>query len=42
MVELDINGNLVAWIKSFLIDQKIQIIINEHKNKKKEIEIGIL
>lgn len=42
MIKLDIDGNLIAWIRSFLIEQKILIIIDEHKNKEREIETDIL
>lgn len=41
MIELNINENLVAWTRSFLTNQKIQIIIDGHENKEKEIETRI-
>ena len=41
MIELGIDGDLVAWTRSFLIDRKIQIIIDGHENKEREIEAGI-
>lgn len=41
IIDLDIDGNLVAWIKSFLTNRKIQLVIDEHKNKKRKIEIRI-
>ena len=41
MIELGIDGDLVAWTRSFLTDRKIQIIIDGHENKEREIETGI-
>ncbi len=41
MIELSIDGDLVAWTRSFLTDRKIQIVIDGHENKEREIEIGI-
>ena len=41
MVELGIDGDLVTWIGGFLIDRKIQLVIDRHDNKKREIETGI-
>ena len=41
MVELGIDGDLVTWTGSFLTDQKIQLVIDGHDNKEREIETGI-
>lgn len=41
MIELSINGNLVAQTRFFLIDRKIQIIIDEYENKERKIEMDI-
>ena len=42
MIELSIDKDLVDWTRSFLIDQKIQIIIDEYENKERKIETNIL
>lgn len=42
MIELEIDRNLVTWTSSFLTHQKIQIVIDRHENKEREIKIGIL
>lgn len=39
MIEFSINGDLITQIKSFFTNRKIQLIIDGHDNKKKEIEI---
>ena len=41
MMELEIDGNLVTWTGFFLTDQKVQLVINGHNNKKREIETEI-
>ena len=41
MVELGIDGDLVAWTRSFLTERKISIVIDGHENKEREIETGI-
>ena len=41
IVKLKIDEDLVLWIKYLLTDQKVQLIINKHENREKEIEIGI-
>ncbi len=41
MIDLDIDGDLVAWTKSFLTDRKIQLVIDGHDNKEREIETSI-
>ncbi len=41
MIDLEINENLVIWRGFFLTDRKIQLVIDEHENKEKEIESGI-
>lgn len=40
MIELGIDGDLVAWTRSFLTDRKIQLVIDGHENKEREIETG--
>lgn len=42
MVELNINGNIIQWIQSFFIDQKVQLIINGYNNKEQDIKTKIL
>ena len=41
MIDLGIDGDLVAWTKSFLTDRKIQLVIDGYDNKEREIETGI-
>lgn len=41
IIELGFDGDFVTWIGSFLIDRKIQLVINGHDNKKKKIETKI-
>ena len=41
MIELGIDGDLVAWTSSFLIHRKIQLVIDGHENKEREIKTGI-
>ena len=41
MMGLDILSNLVACTKSFLTDRKIQLVIDGHDNKERNIETGI-
>lgn len=41
MIELGIDGDLVAWTKSFLTDRTIQLVIDRHENKERETETGI-
>lgn len=35
MIKLGINEDLVAWTRTFSINQKIQIVIDGHENKEK-------
>ena len=42
MIELGLDGNLMAWTGSFLPDRKIQSVIDGLNNKEREIETGIL
>lgn len=42
MIELSIDGDLVAWTRSFFTDQKIQIVIGGYENNGREIETDIL
>ncbi len=41
MIDLGIDGDLVAWTKSFLTDRKIQLVIDGYDNKEREIRTGI-
>ena len=41
MVGLGIDGDLVSWTRSFLTDRKIQLTIDRHDNKEREIETEI-
>ncbi len=41
MTDLGIDTDLVEWTKSFLTDRKIQLVIDGHDNKKRDIETGI-
>ena len=41
MIELGIDGDLVTWTGSFLTNRKVQLVIDGHDNKEKEIETGI-
>ena len=41
MIELGVDGDLVTWTGSFLLDRKIQLVIDKYDNKKKEIKTGI-
>ena len=40
MIELNINTDLVTWTKSFT-DRKIQLVIDGHDNKERDIESGM-
>ena len=41
MINLGIDENLIIWIKSFPMNRKIQLVIDGHDNKKREIETSI-
>ena len=41
MIDLGIDIDLVAWTKSFLTNRKIQLVINGHNDKERDIKIGI-
>ncbi len=41
MIDLGIDTDLVAWTKSFFTDRKIQLVIDRHDNKVRDIETGI-
>ncbi len=41
MIELGIDGDLVTWTGSFLTNRKVQLVIDRHDNKKRDIETGI-
>lgn len=42
ILKLKINKDLICEIRSFFINQKLQFIINNYYNQKKEIKIRIL
>lgn len=41
MLELGIDGDLLTSTKLFLTDRKVQLIIDGHEDKEREIETGI-
>ena len=41
MIEFGTDGDLVTWTVSFLTNQKIQLVIDGHDNKERNIETGI-
>ena len=41
IINLGIDGNLMMWTKSFLTNKKVQLVIDGHNNKEREIETGI-
>lgn len=41
MIELGIDGDLITWTGSLLTDRKVQLVIDGHENKEREIETGI-
>lgn len=41
MVELEIDGNLIRWTRSFLTDQKLELVIDGHNHQEKDVETGI-
>ncbi len=41
MIELGMDGDLVTWTGSFLTNRKVQLVIDGHDNKEKEIQTGI-
>ena len=41
IIKLGIDGDLVNWTSFFLIGRKVQLVIDGHDNKKRDIETGI-
>lgn len=41
MIALEIGRDLILWISSFLTDQKVQLVIDGHKNREREKETRI-
>lgn len=41
MIKLEIDGDFVSWTSRFLTDRKIQLVIDGHDNKEREIETRI-
>lgn len=42
MIELGINEDVIRRTQLFLMDQKVQLVIDRYKTKEKDIETGIL
>lgn len=42
MAELGINDNLIGWTKLFLINRKLELVIDRYTNLKQKVETGIL
>lgn len=38
---MEINRDLIRWTRSFLTDQKLQLVIDGHNNQEKAVETGI-
>lgn len=41
MIELGIDGDIIRWTQSFLTDQGVQLVIDGHDNKGRDVEKGI-
>lgn len=41
MIELELDGDLMTWTSSFMLDRKIQLMIDGHDNKERDIETRI-
>lgn len=41
MMELGVDDDLVTWTGSFLTEQKMQLVIDGHNNKERDIETRI-
>ena len=41
MLELEINRDLIYWIKLFLTNRKLQLVKDSHNNLEKKVETGI-
>ena len=41
IIELGIDGDLIRWTQSFLTDRKVQLVIDGHTNKERDIETEI-
>lgn len=39
---MKIDNNLIGWTQFFLIDRKVDIIIDRYKNLRRDIKTGIL
>ena len=37
MIKLGIDGDLIRWKKSFLTNRKVQLVIDGHNNKERDI-----
>lgn len=42
MLELKVNKDLICWTKSFLMNQKFELIIDSHINSENNIETRVL
>lgn len=41
ILDLGIDGDLIKWTKSFLSNRKVQLVINGHENREREVETRI-
>ena len=41
IIDLGIEGDLIRWTRSFLTNRKVQLVIDGHKNREREIKTGI-
>ena len=38
---MEIINDLIGWTQSFVTDKKVEIVIDRHKNLKRDVETGI-
>ena len=41
MRQLGVDNDFIGWIQSFLMDKKVEIVIDGHINPENRVEIGI-
>jgi hypothetical protein len=41
MGEIGINGDLIYWVTSFLMDRKVQLVIDGHQGPEQPINLGL-
>jgi hypothetical protein len=39
--EIGINGDLIYWVTSFLMDRKVQLVIDGHQGLEQPINLGL-